>query len=190
MRPSRDAVFALLLLGFTTLGAILLKVNPVTGSEPSWYGAAVISFVGNLALGLIALRWLARYVEAPALALAAGSMAIACIGIAAAGLAHTEVIFTSSDRQEAAAEITRPLFEQHVPATHKPYIPSASAVKLDDVRFRICVEPPDKHAKPWCSVVDATDADNPKVESFGPGESNFDVARQIAKRNQLESEKR
>lgn len=183
MRPSRDVFFAVLLVGFTALGAILLKVNPVTGSEPSWYGAVVIAFVGNLALGLIALRWMARYVEAPALALAAAAMACATIGITVAGFAHEDVVFTQSDQQDAAARVTKPLFEKRVPASHQPYIPSATAVKLDEVRFRICVETPEDRKHSWCAVVNVGDVEHPKVESLKEDVSNYTVARRMALRS-------
>lgn len=145
---------------------ILTRLPPVRTGVDFVPGLILASFANLFLIGLVG-PWLARRLQQrdPAgppvevLADRAGSalLAIATVGIVAAGLAARPLVISETEDTEAAAGAVRAYIEQNAGAEVRRNLDTANTIRLEEDLFRICVSLDDR-TRASCYFVDTAGA--------------------------------
>ena len=172
-----------LFLVATVVDALIVhEMAPTGGTVPFLPALFICSFANLFLIGAIA-PWLARRLAARQGAATAGApntfppanhlellvdrvavavLALAAVGLLAAGLGNRKVVVADTDRLERAGIAVRAYVRAHAPPEIKRRVDAANThATLEDGFFRTCV-PYEDARKQYCMFVDAT-RDPPSV---------------------------
>ncbi|MEX2196131.1 MAG: hypothetical protein WD844_12675 [Thermoleophilaceae bacterium] len=158
---------------------ILTRLPPVRTGVDFVPGLILASFANLFLIGLVG-PWLARRLhrrdpQGPpleVLADRAGSilLAIATVGIVAAGLATRPLVVSETEDTEAAAGAVQAHIEENANAEVRRNLDTANTIRLEEDLFRICVALDDR-TRASCYFVD-TSGRPPRVTEDGDARPN------------------
>jgi hypothetical protein len=172
----------------TFLDALILhELPPVTGGV-DFIPALIVSSFGNLFLMGAVAPWLGRRLAArerpgdgngvPVVVRAevlkdrsaAVMLALATLGLLAAGLATEPLRVNETEDLERNAELFHAYLVQNAPAEIRRNEQTANTIRLEDGFFRTCVNYDDR-SRAWCVFIDV-DAEPPSIRRHSSTEPN------------------
>lgn len=149
----------------TLADALILTRLPPIRTGVDFFPALFIASFGNLFLIGLAGPWLARRLarrdpQGPPLEVLsdrAGSalLALATVGLVAAGLAARPLVVSETEDTEAAAAAVRAYIDAHGSAEVRRNLDTANTIRLEEDYFRICVSLDDR-TRASCYFVDTS----------------------------------